>query len=396
MSAVALAIATATLVVWLYLILGRGGFWRTSAHDAALAPGERSEIPIEWPRVMAIVPARDEAEVVGETVGSLLRQSYAGRFTITVVDDQSTDGTADAARRAAAAAGAADRLTVLRGSDLPPGWTGKLWAMQQGIARAEEQPEPPDFILFTDADIAYAPGILERLVRGALTRGTVLTSLMVKLRCDSPAERLLIPAFIFFFRKLYPFAWVNDPARSTAAAAGGCMLVRRQALKAAGGLDAIRGALIDDCALGALLKRQGPIWLGLTADARSLRAYPAMGDIRRMVARSAYAELRYSPARLAGAVLGMTLTYLAPPLLTVLGDGPAQALGAAAWLLMMGAYLPTLRFYGLSPLWALALPAIAAIYMAFTIDSAVQHWQGRGGAWKGRLQGGVSRSAAQG
>jgi len=396
MSAVALAIATATVVVSLYLILGRGGFWRTSAHDAVLAPGERSEIPIEWPRVMAIVPARDEAAVVGETVGSLLRQTYSGRFTITIVDDQSTDGTADVARCAAAAAGAADRLTVLRGSDLPPGWTGKLWAMRQGIAQAEGQLEPPEFILFTDADIAYAPGVLERLVRGALTRGTVLTSLMVKLRCDSSAEGLLIPAFIFFFRKLYPFAWVNDPTRSTAAAAGGCMLVRRQALKAAGGLDAIRGALIDDWALGALLKRQGPIWLWLTADARSLRAYPAMGDIRRMVARSAYAELRYSPARLAGAVLGMALTYLAPPLLTVLSEGSAQALGAAAWLVMMGAYLPTLRFYGLSPLWALALPAIAAIYMVFTIDSAVQHWQGRGGAWKGRLQRGVSRSAAQG
>ena len=171
------------------------------------------------------------------------------------------------------------------------------------------------------------------------------------------------------------------------------MLVRRQALSAAGGLEAIRGALIDDCALGALLKRQGPIWLGLTEDARSLRTYPGVGDIRRMVARSAYAELRYSPVRLGGAVVGMALTYLAPPLLTVFADGPAQALGAAAWLVMMAAYMPTLRFYGLSPLWTLALPVVAAIYMAFTIDSAVQHWQGRGGAWKGRVQGHVSRSA---
>jgi hopene-associated glycosyltransferase HpnB len=268
--------------------------------------------------------------------------------------------------------------------------------MRQGVAHAEDTPAPPDFLLFTDADIAYAPGALQRFASTALARGAVLTSLMVKLRCESFAERLLIPAFIFFFQKLYPFAWVNDPARGTAAAAGGCMLVRREALKRVGGLDAIRGALIDDCALGAVLKRQGPLWLGLTDQVRSLRPYPAFGDIRRMVARSAYAELRYSPLRLAGAVLGMALTYLAPPVLTVFADGAAQALGAAAWTLLTVAYLPTLRFYGLSPLWALALPAVAAIYMAFTVDSAVQHWQGRGGAWKGRLQAGVSRSATHG
>jgi hopene-associated glycosyltransferase HpnB len=268
--------------------------------------------------------------------------------------------------------------------------------MRQGVAFAEARPDQPDFLLFTDADVAYAPGTVERLVAGAAARGTVLTSLMVKLRCESLAERLLIPAFIFFFQKLYPFGWVNDPGRRTAAAAGGCMLVRREALKAAGGLEAISDALIDDCALGALLKRQGPIWLGLTEDVRSVRAYPAFGDIRRMVARSAYAELRYSPLRLAGAVLGMAVTYLAPPLLTLLAEGIAQVLGAVAWAMMVVSYLPMLRFYGLSPLWALALPAVAAIYMAFTVDSAVQHWQGRGGAWKGRLQGGVSRSATQG
>jgi hopene-associated glycosyltransferase HpnB len=344
---------------------------------------------------MAVIPARDEAEVVGEVIGSLLRQAYPGRFTMILVDDQSADSTADVARAAADRLGAADRLTVLHGIDPPSGWTGKLWAMRQGIGHAEGGPEPPDFLLLTDADIAYGPGTLKRLVAGALARGTVLTSLMVKLRCESFAERLLIPAFVFFFQKLYPFAWVNDPDRGTAAAAGGCMLVRRKALKAAGGLEAIRGALIDDCALGALLKRQGPIWLGLTDEVRSLRAYPAVGDIRRMVARSAYAELRYSLLRLTGAVLGMALTYMAPPLLAIFADGPAQVLGAAAWALMTVAYVPTLRFYGLSALWALALPAVAAIYMVFTVDSALQHWQGRGGAWKGRFHG-VSRGAAQG
>ena len=396
MSLAALALAATALGVWIYLIVGRGGFWRTAERDTALAQASGREMETGWPDVMAIIPARDEALVVGETVGSLLRQSYPGRLMVTLIDDQSADGTADSARAAAAAAGVADRLVVLRGTDLPRGWTGKLWAMRQGVAFTEARPDQPDFLLFTDADVAYAPGTVERLVAGAAARGTMLTSLMVKLRCESLAERLLIPAFIFFFQKLYPFGWVNDPGRRTAAAAGGCMLVRREALKAAGGLEAISDALIDDCALGALLKRQGPIWLGLTEDVRSVRAYPAFGDIRRMVARSAYAELRYSPLRLAGAVLGMAVTYLAPPLLALFADGIAQVLGAVAWALMVVSYLPMLRFYGLSPLWALALPAVAAIYMAFTVDSAVQHWQGRGGAWKGRLQGGVSRSATQG
>jgi hopene-associated glycosyltransferase HpnB len=397
MSMAALALAAASLGIWLYLIAGRGGFWLTRATDEALLSGaalpQDKEGRSQWPNVMAIVPARDEAETIGETIRSLLQQAYPGRFTITLVDDQSTDGTADVAHRAAAEAAATDRLTVIRGVDLPPGWTGKVWAMRQGAAHAERGPEPPAYLLFTDADIAYTPGALQHLVAGAVARRTVLASLMVKLRCESAAERLLIPAFVFFFQKLYPFAWVNDPARRTAAAAGGCMLVRRGALSAAGGLEAMRGALIDDCALGALLKRQGPVWLGLTRDVRSLRAYPAISDIRRMVARSAYAELRYSPLRLVGAVLGMAVTYLTPPALTFLADGPAQVLGAAAWALMVLSYQPTLRFYGLNPLWGLALPAVAAIYTAFTVDSAVQHWQGRGGAWKGRVQGHVSRSA---
>ncbi len=214
----------------------------------------------------------------------------------------------------------------------------------------------------------------------------MLTSLMVKLRCESFAERLLVPAFVFFFAMLYPFAFVNDPKRKLAAAAGGCMLVRRQALTDAGGLKEIRGALIDDCALAALLKQEGPIWLGLTRRVASLRPYPKIADIRRMVARSAYAELRYSPLRLAGALVGMVLTYLVPPLLTLFADGAPRVLGLVVWLAMALAFVPTLRLYGRSPLWGLALPAIAAFYTAFTLDSAIQHWRGRGGAWKGRFQ----------
>jgi hopene-associated glycosyltransferase HpnB len=258
--------------------------------------------------------------------------------------------------------------------------------MEQGFRRIRAE-APADFILFTDADIAYeAPDTIERLVQGSLARGTVLTSLMVMLRCRSFAERALVPAFIFFFQKLYPFAWVNDPRRRIAAAAGGVMLVKTEAFVAAGGLNAIRGALIDDCALAALLKRQGPIWLGLTDRVMSLRPYPQLSDFRRMVVRSAFAELRYSSLRLLGTVVGMGLTYLAPPLLVIFAEGAARALGAVAWLAMVFAYLPTLRLYRRSPLWGLALPAIAALYTVFTLESAIRYWQGQGGEWKGRLQ----------
>jgi hopene-associated glycosyltransferase HpnB len=381
-------VVVAALAVWLYLLLGRGFFWRGAERDDKLIAADKSgAAALDWPPVTAIVPARNEAQFIARSVGSLLRQTYRGRFAIVLVDDQSSDGTAEIAMAAAREASAPELLTVVRGSDPPAGWTGKLWAMNQGFQRANSEPAPPDYLLFTDADIAYGvPDVVERLVRGARARGSMLTSLMVKLRCCSLAERMLVPAFIFFFAKLYPFAWVNDPRRRTAAAAGGCMLVKRDALTAAGGLQAIRGALIDDCALAALLKRQGPIWLGLTERVASLRPYPGLADFRRMVVRSAYTELRHSPLRLAGTLAGMTITYLAPPLLALFATGPAAALGAATWALMALVYVPTLRFYDRSPLWAVALPLVAAIYTTFTLESAVQHWRGRGGAWKGRFQ----------
>ena len=302
------ALALLSLAVWAYLLLGRGWFWRCGERDDSVASANEArsqDPPTSWPGVVAIIPARDEADLIAQSVGSLLRQDYPGRFSVVVVDDQSSDGTAAAASAAASAMRAAGRLRVVAGRDVPSGWTGKLWAMREGVAAAEAGEEAPEFLLFTDADIAYAPQTLRRLVAIARLRDSVLTSLMVKLRCESAAERWLAPAFVFFFQKLYPFAWVNDPRRDTAAAAGGCMLARREALVAAGGLEAVRGALIDDCALGALMKRQGPIWLGLTEDARSLRAYPTFADFGRMVARSAFAELRYSPLRLAGAIAGM-------------------------------------------------------------------------------------------
>ena len=352
------------LAIWLYLLAGRGGFWLGRERDDGAAAARPAGSP--WPAVTAVIPARDEAESVGETVSSLLRQDYPGAFNVIVVDDQSRDGTARVARDAAAALGAADRLTVLSGRTLPAGWTGKLWAQHQGVEAAATMPHPPDFLLLTDADIVYVPDELGRLVARAQAGGSVLTSLMAKLRCESFAERMFIPAFIFFFQMLYPFAWANDPRRATAAAAGGCMLVRRETLREAGGMASIRTALIDDCALAKRLKAHGPIWIGLTDGVSSARAYPALEDIRHMVSRTAYAQLRYSPLLLAGTVLGLAVTYLAPVLLAVFAGGMAQILGIAAWLLMALAFQPTLRFYRVSPLWGLALPAIAATYMAFT------------------------------
>ncbi len=378
-------LAIASLAIWTYLFAARGNFWRAAERDTRFAPDDLPA-PATWPRVVAVVPARDEADVIGEAVTSLLTQDYPGEFSVVVVDDQSSDGTDEAARSAALKAGAGDRLYVLRGSDPPPGWTGKLNAMANGVRTAESM-FAPDYILFTDADIAYRdPNALARLVRGALAKGTVLTSLMVRLRCDSFSEKLLIPAFVFFFQKLYPFAWVNDPARKPAAAAGGCMLVQYDALVKAGGVAAIRGALIDDCAMGRLMKKQGPIFLGLTEAVESIRPYDNFNHIRRMVARSAYAELDYSPLKLAGSVIGMAVTYLAPPFLALFVPGWAGFVGAFVWALMALSFQPVLRLYRRSPLWGLVLPVIALLYLGFTVDSAVQHWLGRGGAWKGRYQ----------
>ena len=367
--------------VWLYLVIAHGGFWLCSQRD-----NWNPAPPAVWPRVAAVIPARNEALGIGECVVSLLRQDYPGDWTVILVDDDSSDGTASIASRAAVALDQQGRLRVVAGQPLPPGWTGKLWAVKQGIAAAQGMPVPPDYLLLTDADIVYEPAVLRGLVSHAASKKLVLTSFMVKLRCESLAERSLIPAFIFFFQMLYPFSWVNRANRTTAAAAGGCMLVRADALREAGGIEAIRGALIDDCALAKILKARGPIWLGLTERVRSIRPYPDVEEIRRMVARSAYAQLHYSPLLLAGTVLGMGLIYLAPPLMALFASGTAQIFGGATWMLMAIAFQPTLRLYRLSPLWGLALPAIALCYMLFTLDSALQFARGKGGQWKGRIQ----------
>ena len=385
----ALVLAALACAAWTWLLLARGGFWRAAVRDDAAAPA--SSLPVAWPRVVAIIPARDEADVIATSVSSLLRQDYAGAFAIVVVDDHSSDGTATMAREASASDAATSaplqvRLHVLAAPDLPAGWTGKLWAMHCGATHVDTLPNPPDYLLFTDADIQYAPDALTTLVARAQRDGLVLNSLMARLHCESFAERALIPAFIFFFQLLYPFAWVNNLTRRTAAAAGGCMLAQRKALQAAGGIAAVRGELIDDCALGRQLKAQGPIRLSLTDRAHSLRALRDIGDVRLMVSRSAYAQLHYSPWLLLGTVMALAATCIAPPLLAIGASGLAQWLAAAAWTLMAVAFQPTLRFYGVSRWWGLGLPAIAAVYLAFTLDSAWQHWRGRGGMWKGRAQ----------
>jgi hopene-associated glycosyltransferase HpnB len=376
---IAIALAAASLAIWLYLLLGRGFFWLARAPQP-VAP------PEQWPDVVAIVPARNEAGLIGETLSSLLGQDYAGRFSVVLVDDHSDDGTADVARRAAQGLGQAERLTVVPAAPLPPRWTGKLWALAEGVRRVEEIDTPPALFLFTDADIVHHRTNVAELVARIEGERRDLVSLMVLLRCRSAAERWLIPAFVFFFAMLYPFAWSNDRRRGTAAAAGGCVLMRRDAYRRIGGFAAIRDALIDDCALARAVKRSGgSIWLGLTRETQSRRAYPEIGTIWRMVARTAYAQLAYSPWRLAGTVVGLGIVFLVPPAM-VLAGGAAGWFAAGAWLIMSIAYAPMLRFYGRSPLWAPLLPGVAAVYLAATIDSARRHWQGTGGEWKGRVE----------
>ena len=385
-------VAVLVLATWLYLAFGRGGFWRGRENDRTMVDALRQRDPTApWPRVVAIIPARNEAELVGSTVGSLLRQRYPGSLSVIVVDDHSDDGTAAVARRAAVDADAVDRLTVLSAPSLPRDWTGKLWAVATGVAQVEASSDPSDYLLFTDADIGYEPDAVAALVSSAVAERRVLSSLMVALRCESLAERALIPAFVFFFQMLYPFAWVSQPRRRTAAAAGGCVLVERQALSRAGGIAAIRGSLIDDCALARALKPQGSIALALGEHVRSLRPYPAFADIRRMVVRSAYAQLRFSPWLLAGVAAAMLLVFIAPVLLGLVASGWTRVLGLASWASMSLLFMPMLKRYRVPIVWAIGLPLIAATYLVFTVESAWQHGRGRGGQWKGR----VAASAAE-
>jgi hopene-associated glycosyltransferase HpnB len=363
-----LTLAALCCAIWVFLLFGHGRFWRAG-------PVLWPDVPRETPAVAIVVPARDEAVLIGSTLRSLLAQSYPGPFRVILVDDGSTDGTGDRAR------GLGDpRLTVLSGAARPPGWSGKLWAVHQGVQEAGDAP----LILLTDADVVHDPRHLGTLVAQAERGRYDLVSEMVELSCDSPAERALVPAFVFFFQLLYPFQRVNDSLFGTAAAAGGTILIRHRALARIGGIAAIRGNLIDDVALAAAVKQAGRIWIGHSVLARSIRPYPGVGDIWRMVARSAYVQLRCSPVLLAAATFGMALVWLVPPAIALFGHGPPRLLGLLAWIMLAASYLPTLERFRRSPLWAPFLPLVAAFYMAATIGSAVHHHLGRGVAWKGR------------
>ena len=380
----AYAAAAVPLAIWLYLLLARGGFWRVSRELGPQSPSTALAVA-SGRRVIAVVPARNEADGIGKAVSSLAAQTLVPPLHVIVVDDGSTDGTAEEAIRAAEAAGARDRLTVLRGAPPAPEWTGKLWAMSQGVAAAAGH--NPDFLLLTDADIEYAAGEVAALADKADTERLDLASLMVRLSTATFAERCLIPAFVFFFLKLYPPAWIASRRSSVAGAAGGCMLIRPAALARAGGLAAIRGCIIDDCALARAIKSSGgSIWLGLARQTRSLRVYGSFAEIGAMISRTAFNQLQHSYLMLAATLVGLAATYLAPSLLLLTHAPLAMGLGAAAWLLMSACYLPMVRFYGVSPAYALTLPVVALFYAAATVHSAVQYAAGRGGRWKGRAQ----------
>jgi hopene-associated glycosyltransferase HpnB len=371
-----------SLIIWVLLAFFRGGFWQLSAFDDDVLPHKELT---SRPRVVAIVPARNEAETIARAVQSLAAQHYAGDLRICVVDDHSEDGTADAVRKANGSIPVERRATTLQADSLPPGWTGKIWALQQGVAKTNGV--APDYYWFTDADIVHAPDTLQRLVSRAEAEQRDLVSLMVLLHAKSFAERLLIPAFVYFFLKLYVPRWISDPKSRTAGAAGGCVLLRATALKRIGGLVAIRGEVIDDCALARAVKGSGgTIWIGLTVKSVSLRTYTTFGEIRDMIARTAFTQLDYSPWLLLGTLLGMLLTYLVPVALALQSRPPGWQIALGAWVLMTLTYLPTVRFYRLSPLWATFLPIAAAFYSYATWLSAVRHWMGRGGQWKGRSQ----------
>ncbi len=366
--------AALPIAIWAYLLLARGRFWWIS-------PFKTSDVSSpDTARIAVVIPARDEAGSIVRVVGSWAAQQYDGPLRIFVVDDHSSDGTPELAQSAVAGS---PRFQFLSAPEKPPGWTGKLWAVAQGVQAAREF--APDYILFTDADIVHSAQTLRGLLARAQRSGYDMVSLMVRLDCSTLAERALIPAFVFFFFLLYPPRWIADPRSRTGGAAGGCMLVRRGALERAGGIEVIRDALIDDCALAAAIKRSGGrVFLVPAESSYSLRVYRTFGEIGRMISRTAFTQLRYSPMLLGGTLAGLMVTYLLPVGLAVFARGFAQLAGLATWLLMSIVYAPTVRYYRISWLWTFALPAIALFYAGATLHSAVRYWQGRGGEWKGR------------
>jgi hopene-associated glycosyltransferase HpnB len=372
-------VAAIPLAIWIYLFLARGNFWQLREDDIYLQPLANR------PRVVAIVPARNEAETIAQTVRSLAAQDYPGEFSIIIVDDHSEDGTAALAQKAANESGASQRVKIHSAAQLPPGWTGKLWALNEGVQVASA--DKPDFLWFTDADIKHAPDTLHRLVFRAEKDALDLVSLMVLLQAKTLPERLLIPPFLYFFLMLYPPRWIADPNASTAGAAGGCILLRRNVLAPIGGIATIRGEVIDDCALARAVKMGGGrIWMGLTRASVSLRGYGTFAEIRNMIARTAFTQLNYSFGLLLVALVGLFVTFLLPWFSFLAGDDPAWFLASTAICLMTVTFGITARFYTLSWPWALSLPFAAVYYGYATCVSAARYWLGRGAQWKGRAQ----------
>jgi hopene-associated glycosyltransferase HpnB len=385
--------AAASLFAWLVLLLAHGRFWQGGERLAGDPPN-----PARWPAVAAVIPARNEADLVAETVAAVLAQDYPGELRVFLVDDESDDLTGEVAAAAARSLQAGSRFELVRTKPRPEGWVGKMWALHTGVSHVTQTWPEADLLWFSDADVVPAPRTLRRLVAKLEAERLVLASLMVKLHCQSAAERLLIPAFVYFFQKLYPFPRVNDPRSRTAAAAGGCVVVRGAALARAGGVEAIRGEVIDDCALGRRLKGVGPIWLGLGVEEKSVRPYPGVRAVWDMVARSAYTQLGHSPLLLVGTLAGLLLLYAAPPLLALLaplhGSAAAAGLGLAAWIAMAATFVPTLTLYGRSPWLSFALPVAGLLYAGMTLDSARRHHRGEGARWKGRPGAGAASGEA--
>jgi hopene-associated glycosyltransferase HpnB len=401
MNMIFLTVAFLSLSIWLFLLLFRGQFWdaktilediETRKNTDFLQAKVSNNFQHPQLSIGVIIPARNEAELISVTMTSLcdsLRVIENISTQIYLVDDHSTDGTATIAKQTVASLNQQvnSNFHIISAAPLPPGWSGKLWAMEQGIQAASKK--QPDYILLTDADIQHHPDTIKRLINKAVTEDLDLVSVMVQLRCESFWEQLLIPAFVFFFQKLYPFSWVNNPSKYTAAAAGGCILIRRQALEQIGGIQTLKEALIDDCSLAAAVKKNGKIWLGLSTSTVSLRPYPHLSTIWNMIARTAFTQLNYSPLLLVGTVIGMVIIYLVPVFAAIFGIFTANWLlavvGLAAYMIMIIAYSPTIRLYKCSVLFSFCLPLIGFLYTLMTIDSALQHWQGKGGAWKGRV-----------
>lgn len=384
-------LAIASLLAWLYLIFLHGDFWKG---NQLVDPRFERDAPAEgWPGAAVVVPARNESQGIERSLRSLLEQDYPGDFAVILVDDHSEDTTGELARRLAESHDHGERLHVIRAQDRPPGWVGKMWAVHTGVTHAEQICPEARYLLLTDADVEHSPGNLKRLTAKAEIENLDLVSLMVRLHCKSAWEMLLIPAFVYFFQQLYPFPRVNDPRSRTAGAAGGCMLVRTSKLKEVGGIESIRGEVIDDCALGAAIKSRGRTWLGLSTREYSFRPYEGLRDIWNMVARSAYTQLQYSPWLLAGCVVGLSLVYLAPPFVTVvgalLGNSLAAVLGLVAWGLMSFSFMPTLRAYRITPWRSALLPLAGLLYTGMTIDSGRRHARGLGAEWKGRVGAGA-------